>query len=129
MNQRRTHQLSLTYDAVLTLANHPTADDVYDYVHQNHPTVSRTTVYRNLNKLCDSNDLSKVKVFGSADRFDHNLHSHYHFICDECGHLSDLDLPYMENINDMCRGIGGRQVNAHQILFDGICESCLEKQK
>lgn len=127
MNQRNTFQRTLTLDAVHTLANHPTADDVYNYVHSKYPQISRTTVYRNLNKLCDSHDLSRVKIFGSADRFDHNLHSHYHFICEKCGSVSDLDIPYMDNINDMLAGIGGRQVNAHQILFDGLCESCVKK--
>jgi len=129
MNQRNTFQRTLTLDAVHALANHPTADDVYNYVHSKYPQISRTTVYRNLNKLCDSHDLSRVKIFGSADRFDHNLHSHYHFICDECGSVSDLDVPYMDNINDMFAGIGGRQVNAHQILFDGLCECCVNKSK
>ena len=129
MNQRNTFQRTLTLDAVHALANHPTADDVYNYVHEKYPQISRTTVYRNLNKLCDSHDLARVKIFGSADRYDHNLHSHYHVICDKCGDVSDLDLPYMENINQMCYNIGGRQINAHQILFDGLCASCLEKSK
>lgn len=127
MNQRNTFQRTLTLDAVHTLANHPTADDVYNFVHTKYPQISRTTVYRNLNKLCDSGDLLRVKIFGAADRFDHHLQSHYHFRCDECGSVSDLDLPYIENINQMCAGIGGRIVNAHQILFDGICTECQKK--
>ena len=57
MNQRNTFQRTVTLDAVHTLANHPTADDVYNFVHEKYPQISRTTVYRNLNKLCDSNDL------------------------------------------------------------------------
>ncbi len=129
MNQRNTFQRTLTLDAVFALANHPTADDVYNYLHQQYPQISRTTVYRNLNKLCDSNDLARVKIFGSADRFDHNLIPHYHFKCNICGEVCDLNIPYMVEINDMCHGIGGREVNAHQILFDGTCKSCLEKSK
>lgn len=129
MNQRNTFQRTLTLDAVHALANHPTADVVYNYVHEKYPQISRTTVYRNLNKLCASHDLARVKIFGSADRYDHDLHSHYHFICEKCGDVSDLDLPYMDSINQMCYNIGGRQINAHQILFDGLCTSCLEKSK
>ena len=129
MNQRNTFQRTATLEAVHELANHPTADDVYNLVHEKYPQISRTTVYRNLNKLCDSNDLLKVKIFGSADRFDHNLHSHYHFKCDECGDVSDLDMPYIESINEMFANIGGRKVNDHQILFDGLCKDCLEKSK
>lgn len=129
MNQRNTFQRTLTLDAVHALANHPTADDVYNFVHTKYPQISRTTVYRNLNKLCDSNDLLRVKIFGAADRFDHNIHSHYHFRCDECGEVCDLDVPYMESINEMFAGIGGRKVNAHQILFDGLCPECQKNSK
>lgn len=128
MNQRNTFQKTLILEAVYALANHPTADEVYSNLHEKYPQISRATVYRNLNKLCESHDLARVKIFGSADRFDHNLHHHYHFICNECGEVCDLDIPYMENLNDLYHNIGGRQVNDHQILFDGICKNCLEKK-
>ena len=127
MQQRNTFQKAMTLDAVTRLANHPTADEVYDFIKDKYPQISRTTVYRNLNKLVDLGELARVKVSGSADRFDHNLTPHYHFICNECGDLCDLDLPYIEEINNMCQGLGGRQINAHQIMFDGICKECLEK--
>lgn len=127
IEQRNTFQKTLTLNSVLALADHPTADDVYRYLHRQYPQISRTTVYRNLNKLCESGELLRVKVFGSADRYDHRTDYHYHFICNECGQLCDLDIPYMESINEMCAGIGGRQVNAHQILFDGVCGDCLKK--
>ncbi len=127
MQQRNTFQKAMTLDAVIRLANHPTADDVYDYIKDKYPQISRTTVYRNLNKLVDLNMLARVKVSGSADRFDHNLHPHYHFICNECGGMCDLDIPYLEQINDMAQGLGSRKINAHQIMFDGVCKECLEK--
>lgn len=129
MAQRNTFQKSMTLKAVLNLANHPTAEDVYNYVHRQYPQISRTTVYRNLNKLCEGGQLYRVKVFGSADRYDHRTGGHYHFICNECGQLCDLELPYMDQINRMCAGMDGRQINDHQILFDGVCRDCLEKAK
>ena len=127
MTQRNTRQMAVTLNAVRALADHPTADRVYDYIHTSHPKVSRATVYRNLSKLCRMGSVRRVKIPGSADRFDHNLTPHYHFICSVCGNLEDLDLPYMENINRLCRNLGGRKVNRHTILFDGVCADCLGK--
>ena len=127
MQQRNTFQKAMTMDAVMRLANHPTADEVYDFIKEKYPQISRTTVYRNLNKLCDLGELARVKVSGSADRFDHNLMPHYHFICTECGDMCDLDIPYMEELNKIAHGLGGRNVNAHQIMFDGVCAGCIEK--
>ncbi len=125
MQQRNTFQKTMTMDAVTHLANHPTADMVYDYIRQHYPNISRTTVYRNLNKLAALGRLTKVKVAESADRFDHKLEAHYHFVCTNCGRLSDLEVEYHAHINDMVQGLGGRQINAHQILFDGLCPDCL----
>ncbi len=129
MQQRNTFQQALTLDAVKHLACHPTADMVYDYIKEAYPQISRTTVYRNLNKLADNGILTRVKVSGSADRFDHFLEKHYHFICNDCGCLSDLEVPYHNDINKLVEGLGGRQINAHQIMFDGLCKNCLEKTK
>ena len=128
MQQRNTFQKAMTLDAVMRLANHPTADMVYDFIKEKYPQISRTTVYRNLNKLCDLGELARVKVSGSADRFDHNLAPHYHFICNECGDMCDLDIPYLEQINNMAQGLGGRQINAHQIMFDGLCPDCAKSE-
>ena len=41
--------------------------------------------------------------------------------------LEKMDVPYIESINEMFAGIGGRIVNAHQILFDGLCPECQKK--
>ena len=127
MTQRNTRQMAVTLDAVKTLACHPTADQVYDYIHTGHPHVSRATVYRNLNKLCRAGQIQRVKLSGGADRFDHTLRPHYHFVCGVCGKVEDLDLPYIDDINDMCQNLGGRLVNRHRIVFDGVCADCLKK--
>ncbi len=129
MQQRNTFQKDLTLNAVKQLANHPTADMVYDYVKTQYPQISRTTVYRNLNKLVALGELTKVKVAESADRFDHKLCSHYHFVCNECGDLSDLEIEYHGHINEMVQGIGGRKINDHQIMFDGLCRRCLSGEE
>ena len=45
MQERQTKQKQVIYDA-LTMLNHPTATEVYAWVHERHPTVSRATVFR-----------------------------------------------------------------------------------
>ena len=45
MQERQTRQKSIIYDALKTL-DHPTATEVYGYVHERHPSVSRATVFR-----------------------------------------------------------------------------------
>lgn len=127
MQTRKTFQKTLTFDAVTALKNHPTADEIYSYIVKQYPEISRATVYRNLNYLCDIGDVYRVKISGAADHFDHNATPHYHFRCSICGDVTDINLPYMENINSACAGASGNQVTAHQIFFEGKCKNCTGK--
>lgn len=127
MQKRNTFQKAMTLDAVKALANHPSADEVYSFVSQQYPEISRATVYRNLNYFCETGALFRVKISGSADRFDHNNYPHYHFKCTQCKAVSDLDMPYMPQINEIAQKSCGHQFNEHQIFFDGICKECLAK--
>lgn len=129
MMQRNTVQQAAVLDAVKYLANHPTADQVYDYIKDINPGLGRATVYRNLNKLSENGQLAKIKMFGSADRYDHNIHQHYHFVCEQCGAFCDIDIPYMAEINEKYKNFGGRRINRHQIVFDGLCQICAESKK
>ena len=70
MEKRTTIQKKLVLDAVLRLADHPTAEQVYAEVVKEHPTVSKATVYRNLNGLVEAGRVRRVSVPGQADRFD-----------------------------------------------------------
>ena len=53
MQERQTKQKQIIYDALKTL-DHPTATEVYGYVHENYPTVSRATVFRDLGGFATS---------------------------------------------------------------------------
>ena len=51
MERRNTIQKQLVLEAVAQLHNHPTAEQVYAQVVKEHPTISKATVYRNL-EMC-----------------------------------------------------------------------------
>ena len=71
MAKRNTIQRQLVIAAVRFLADHPTAEEVYDRITMEYPDISKGTVYRNLNSLVESGLLGKVSVPSGADRFDH----------------------------------------------------------
>lgn len=121
---RNTIQRDLVLDAVVKLRNHPTPEEVYEYIHKQHPTISKGTVYRNLNFLIDSGQLLKVPVPDAANRVDHTLHPHYHIICKECGQVYDVDMPYFEKIKEHIRDFHGFDIQDHEIVFRGVCPKC-----
>ena len=66
-NSRNTIQRQLVLSAVRQLQNHPTADEVYQEVQKNCPTISRATVYRNLKLLAEEGEIRLRNISGSPE--------------------------------------------------------------
>ena len=122
--KRNTIQRTLTLEAVRKLANHPTADEVYEEVIKTYPSISKGTVYRNLNQLCEDDMLTLIDVPGSPSRFDHNLHFHYHGKCRKCGKVFDVDLNQIPNLDEYIVDTHGLNIEEFDISFKGKCTEC-----
>lgn len=124
MKPRNTIQRTLTLHAVNRLKFHPTADEVYQCIIERHPTISRGTVYRNLNLLSEQGEISRVQIPNGADRFDFNTQQHYHVQCKGCGRVFDVDMPYQAELNKKIRSAHGFIFHGHHIVFSGLCPDC-----
>lgn len=121
--QRNTIQRTLILDAMQKL-DHPTAEQVYNQVSANFPTISKGTVYRNLAKLVENNLLQKLTMPYGADHYDITLKSHYHAYCTTCGKLIDIDTPYQNDLFSSLPEVEGFTVEGHDLLIRGCCKSC-----
>lgn len=122
---RNTIQRQLVIAAVRALANHPTAEDVYNRIILEYPDISKGTVYRNLNSLVESGLLEKVAVPDSADRYDHILSKHYHIRCTICGNFHNVqDVSYFPDLDEKIAGVTNYRMDRHQIVFSGVCPEC-----
>src|SRR4030042_6815239 len=72
---------------------HPTANWIYNELKDEFPDLSMGTVYRNLNILNEQGLVKKIDFGSTFDRFEAQLHPHYHFICENCNEIIDLDVP------------------------------------
>lgn len=127
MIKRNTIQRTLVLQTVNQLKNHPTADTVYDVVCKEYPSISRGTVYRNLNQLVEEGFIQKIPVLGGAERFDHQTHNHYHFKCMACGNIYDLELDQVVNLDTIIQNAKEFQITGYDIMFKGLCSCCNEK--
>lgn len=120
---RNTAQREAVYEAVVQLnPKHPTADEVYAKLQESHPTISRGTVYRNLNVLCEIGRLRKLGVGEGPDRFDDHVDWHGHFYCRSCHRVFDISLPehmIADYLSDQ-----GYKVESQMIVFKGTCPNC-----
>lgn len=125
VSTRNTIQRQIVLDAVFSLKNHPTAEEVYSFIKPNYPSISLGTVYRNLNLLSESGKLLKVSITDAADRFDHNVFTHYHIKCSKCENISDIDIDYMHEMDKKVAEVTGFGIESHDIIFKGVCPNCL----
>lgn len=126
MQERQTKQKCIIYDALKTL-DHPTATEVYGYVHERHPSVSRATVFRVLGGFAENGRALELRMAGTEVRYDYNVARHYHVHCRFCGRVADVampaDFPVKESVTDTC----GFLLNDFQIEFFGTCPECRKK--
>ncbi len=121
---RNTIQRGLVFEAVKELHNHPTSSEVYDVVARKHPSISRATVYRNLDVLTGKGQVSRVDILHGAARYDANTMPHYHAKCRQCERVFDVDLPYQAGLEAEVEKPRGFVIEGHQIVFQGVCPGC-----
>lgn len=122
--KRNTIQSSLVLETVRKLQCHATADEVYSEIIKTYPTISRGTVYRNLQRLCETGEIRKREIPDGADRFDHLCDDHYHIRCVKCGRVFDVDMEYIPNLEQSVGDAHGFSFTGHDIVFKGICPEC-----
>lgn len=91
-----TPQRVAIYEAVVKLNNHPTAENIIEYIKENYPNISVGTVYKVLDSLVENNLLKKVKTEKDIMRYDAVLTHHHHLYCIETDRIEDYE---DENLN------------------------------
>lgn len=104
--------------------DHPTAEVVYDNLRKEYPHISLGTVYRNLSLLVDLGEAIKLPGIDGYDHFDGNPNPHYHFICEECHAVIDLDIPSLAYINEKANENFDGLITGHSTYFYGKCKLC-----
>lgn len=116
--------------AVLRVLNgttsHPTAKWIYEEVRQEIPDISLGTVYRNLKLLKREGKILELD-FTTLGRFDGNIYNHYHFRCERCGGMFDVDGPVDRLMDDRIAQKTGFNITHHRLEFRGLCKDCQSK--
>ena len=129
MERRNTIQKALILRAVCDLKRHLTADEVYEFVKRDHPSIGKGTVYRNLAILTEEGGIRKVEVTDGSDRFDFTLKDHYHVRCVKCGEVFDVDMDEIPDLQKKIHDTHGMEFLTYDIFFKGICPECRAQEK
>ena len=124
---RPTSQRSLVYEVLLGHAKeHPTADEIFIQAKQEKPDISMATVYNCLDALVRHNLIRQMHLDRAATRYCPNMHEHAHFLCEECGEVSDFEgqaKPRQSGFK-VPREFKVTQV---EMNMRGLCPDCTEK--
>jgi len=104
--------------------SHPTAGWIYNEVRKEIPDISLGTVYRNLKLLREKGEIIELEYGNTFRRFDGNRHIHYHFRCEKCGRVFDVDKPIDGEIDESVAQKTGFKVLYHMLEFRGLCKEC-----
>lgn len=126
--KRNTRQRRLVLEAVQARTDHPSADEIYLDVRREDDKISRGTVYRNLNILAESGEITHVRV-PAADRYDLRSERHYHIFCEGCGGVFDAPVVYQEEYDRRVEEETGFRIQRHRTVFEGLCPDCLAKKE
>ena len=122
--RRNTNQREAILRILANTRSHPTADDIYDEVREKIPAISKGTVYRNLKILKEMGQVREINSDGTRSRFEVAIVGHYHFRCENCGRVLDLNVPIRRELDREIAKQTGLIISHHQLEFSGLCHDC-----
>lgn len=124
MVRKQSKQRDIILHYINSIHEHVSAEQIFENINQETKVLSLATVYRNLNILVEMNEIRKIAhpVYGYV--YDRVFHKHYHLYCTKCHRLIDLELPYMDELDQKIENDTGMNVFSHDVMMEGICNSC-----
>ena len=95
---KATHQRILIYQAAMKMDFHPTAENIYDTIKVQSPSISLGTVYKTLEVFVGKGLLAKVFTTEGQMRYDPRTDSHGHIYCANTNEILDF---YDEELDDL----------------------------
>ena len=84
-----TPQRIAVLEAVVSINNHPTAEQVIIYIQNKHPNIATGTIYKILDVLTKNHIIKKVKTESDIMRYDAIEADHHHLYCAESDRIED----------------------------------------
>jgi len=121
---KATHQRLVILEELEKL-EHVEVDSLYDNVTLRIPTLSKATLYRNINELIFKNIITEVKIANKKNLYEITKTPHIHLVCKVCNCVVD-DMVDISNLLEKITKHSSFVIESSSIVFSGICEKCLK---
>jgi Fe2+ or Zn2+ uptake regulation protein len=124
---RLTKQRREVYEVLKEQLDHPTATEVFIRAKERVPGISLATVYNCLETLTHSGLVKQVNLDRGPSRYCPNLKEHGHFHCEQCGHVTDVEL--RDTPGAALALPRGSVVSRMDISLRGLCPACAKASR
>ena len=104
--------------------DHPDVDRLYRAVKPRMKQISVFTVYRTMNALENAGLAWRVATWRGHARYDANVGTHGHFLCEECGRIDDLAAGSI-GAGAVAFAAAKGEVRRVEVMLSGACDDCL----
>lgn len=101
---------------------HPTAQELYERLSPEFPSLSVATVYNTLSALTKIARCTPLDLGGPL-RFDPNVEPHDHAVCERCGSIRDVRETAADSGESVVTNFRIRRVER---IYRGLCGSCAQ---
>lgn len=105
---------------------HPTAEQIYSALAPDIPSLSKVTIYNTLHTFVEAGLVRMVEIDEAQMRYDVTTGDHGHFLCLECGSITNFPVAAEALTVD---ALGGFQITHKDVHFKGLCPQCLDRSK
>ena len=112
----------LVISTLLGATNHVTAENLAATIHEQHPEVHLSTVYRTLDSLEKLGIVEHTHV-GHGPAVYHVGVSHQHLVCEECGAVIDVPMHLLVDVQLALREHYGFELHIGHFALLGRCAS------
>ena len=123
-----TPQRLFIYEELISTAEHPSAEMIYNTLKQKFPMIALDTVHRTLDTFCEIGVAAMVEGTGSPKRFEGNLDGHHHARCVKCGKIQDVYSAAYDQLPVPPEVAQNFQVLKKTVHLEGICRACRQTQ-
>ena len=110
-----------------------TAREIFEAVSEQTEGINRTTVYRNLDRLCETGDLPRFKepnqdswYYQYSSEHDH-CDEHMHAQCSACGRIFHLEESFVDTFEKRVLDEYGLVIDPSKSIIIGKCDKCRGK--
>lgn len=112
---------------------HLTAEEIYLRLKESGGGVGQTTVYRQLEKLCEQGTVRKYLSGTGSACFQlveqgAQCHTHYHLKCTACGKLIHTECAVLNALSEHIQAEHGFSMDSSKTVFYGLCAACAQKE-